>query len=204
TGQDSHAGPTPMPVRRDALLGAARVIQLVNEIGLQHAPLAVSTVGMIDSHPNSRNVIPGRVFLTIDLRCPDNDTLAQMDTELRTGVARIAAASRLEHYLQQIFHYDCVRFDTECVETVRAAAKRLGHVSRDIVSGAGHDACYISRVTPTAMIFVPCIGGISHNEIEDARPEWISAGADVLFQAMLRKADELPVVGMNPETTALA
>lgn len=193
TGQESHAGPTPMPVRRDALLGAARVIQLVNEIGLAHAPNAVSTVGMINSYPNSRNVIPGSVFLTVDFRNPVDADLRRMDAELKEGVARIAAASRLEHDLKQIFEYDCVHFDESCVGVVRAGASKHGYVTRDIVSGAGHDACYMSQVTPTAMIFVPCIGGISHNEIEDAKPEWIAAGGNVLLHAMLTKANELPV-----------
>jgi N-carbamoyl-L-amino-acid hydrolase len=204
TGQDSHAGPTPMPVRRDALLGAAKVIQLVNEIGLKHAPLAVSTVGMLNVYPNSRNVIPGKVFLTVDFRCPVNDELAKMDAELKEGVAKIAAAGRLEHDLKQIFQYDCVHFDESCVEMVRSGAKRLGYSTREIVSGAGHDACYMSKVTPTAMVFVPCVGGISHNEIEDAKPEWIEAGGNVLFQAMLAKANELPIVGKNAETVAVA
>ena len=203
TGQESHAGPTPMPVRRDALLGAARVIQLVNAIGLAHAPLAVSTVGMINSYPNSRNVIPGKVFLTVDFRCPDNAELARMDTALRAGVAEIAAAT-LAHELTQIFQYDCVHFDPSCVQLVRAGAQALGYSTRDIVSGAGHDACYMSKVTPTAMIFVPCVGGISHNEIEDAKPEWIEAGANVLLSAMLAKANELPVIGLSPETVAWA
>jgi N-carbamoyl-L-amino-acid hydrolase len=204
TGQDSHAGPTPMPVRRDALLGAAKVIQLVNEIGLKHAPLAVSTVGMLNVFPNSRNVIPGKVFLTVDFRCPVNDELAKMDAELKEGVAKIAAAGRLEHDLKQIFQYDCVHFDESCVEMVRSGAKRLGYSTREIVSGAGHDACYMSKVTPTAMVFVPCVGGISHNEIEDAKPEWIEAGGNVLFQAMLAKANELPTVGKNAESIAVA
>ena len=204
TGQESHAGPTPMPVRRDALLGAARVIQLVNAIGLAHAPLAVSTVGMINSYPNSRNVIPGKVFLTVDFRCPDNAELARMDTALRAGVAEIAAAATLAHALTQIFQYDCVHFDPSCVQLVRAGGQALGYSTRDIVSGAGHDACYMSKVTPTAMIFVPCVGGISHNEIEDAKPEWIEAGANVLLSAMLAKANELPVIGLSPETVAWA
>ena len=189
-----------MPVRRDALLGAAKVIQLVNEIGLAHAPNAVSTVGMITSYPNSRNVIPGRVFLTVDFRNPDNADLTRMDAELKAGVARIAAEGRLEHDLKQIFQYDCVHFDESCVAMVRAGAERLGYSTRNIVSGAGHDACYMSTVTPTAMIFVPCIGGISHNEIEDAKPAWIEAGGNVLFHAMLAKANELPKV----ETTTSA
>jgi beta-ureidopropionase / N-carbamoyl-L-amino-acid hydrolase len=204
TGQESHAGPTPMPVRRDALLGAAKVIQLVNEIGLKHAPRAVSTVGMINSYPNSRNVIPGKVFLTVDFRCPDNAELLKMEDELTDGVAKIAAAGRLEHDLKQIFQYDCVHFDESCVQMVRAGAEALGYSTRNIISGAGHDACYMSKVTPTAMIFVPCIGGISHNEIEDAKPEWIEAGGNVLFRAMLAKANELPVVGQSSESVALA
>jgi N-carbamoyl-L-amino-acid hydrolase len=204
TGQDSHAGPTPMPVRRDALLGAAKVIQLVNQIGLAHAPVAVSTVGMLKVFPNSRNVIPGKVFLTVDFRCPDNDELAKMDAELQAGVAKIAAESRLEHDLKQIFQYDCVHFDESCVAMVREGARKLGYTTRNIVSGAGHDACYMSKVSPTAMVFVPCIGGISHNEIEDARPEWIEAGGNVLLQAMLAKANELPEVFKNNETIAVA
>ena len=202
TGQDSHAGPTPMPVRRDALLGAAKVIQLVNEIGLRHAPYAVSTVGMLNVYPNSRNVIPGRVFLTVDFRNPNDAALTQMDAELKAGVARIAAESRLEHDLKQIFRYDCVHFDESCVAMVRNGAHRLGYSTRDIVSGAGHDACYMSKVTPTAMIFVPCIGGISHNEIEDAKPAWIEAGGNVLLQAMLAKANELPAAAVAAEASA--
>jgi beta-ureidopropionase / N-carbamoyl-L-amino-acid hydrolase len=204
TGQESHAGPTPMPVRRDALLGAAKVIQLVNAIGLAHAPVAVSTVGMINSYPNSRNVIPGKVFLTVDFRCPDNDELSKMDEELKTGVAKIAAAGKLEFDLKQIFQYDCVHFDESCVQMVREGAQALGYTARNIVSGAGHDACYMSKVTPTAMIFVPCIGGISHNEIEDAKPEWIAAGGNVLLRAMLAKANELPQVFKSSETVAVA
>ena len=202
TGQESHAGPTPMPVRRDALLGAAKVIQLVNEIGLAHAPNAVSTVGMINSYPNSRNVIPGKVFLTVDFRNPDNDDLLRMDAELKAGVAKIAAAGKLEHDLKQIFQYDCVHFDESCVAMVRAGAEALGYSTRNIVSGAGHDACYMSTVTPTAMIFVPCIGGISHNEIEDAKPAWIEAGGNVLLHAMLAKANELPEIETPAASTA--
>ena len=204
TGQDSHAGPTPMPVRKDALLGAAKVIQLVNEIALKHAPVAVGTVGMLNVFPNSRNVIPGKVFLTVDFRCPVNEELTKMDAELKAGVAKIASEGKLEHGLKQIFQYDCVHFDESCVEMVRAGAKRLGYTTREIVSGAGHDACYMSKVTPTAMVFVPCIGGISHNEIEDAKPEWIEAGGNVLFHAMLAKANELPEVFKSNETIAVA
>ena len=189
TGQESHAGPTPMPRRRDALLGAAKIIALVNKIGLDHAPFACATVGMVQVHPNSRNVIPGRVFFTVDFRHPDDAVLAQMDAELRAGVATIVAESRLElTSLEQIFYYKPIAFDADCVASVRAGAQKFGYSHRDIVSGAGHDACYLAQVAPTSMVFVPCVGGISHNEIEDAKPEWIEAGANVLLHAMLERA----------------
>lgn len=189
TGQESHAGPTPMPRRRDALLGTARVIQRVNEIGLKYAPYACATVGMVQVHPNSRNVIPGRVFFTIDFRHPEDAVLAQMDADLRAAVAQIAESGKLElTKLDQIFYYKPVAFDADCVASVRAAAERFGYSHRDIVSGAGHDACYLAQVAPTSMVFVPCVGGISHNEIEDATPEWIEAGANVLLHAMLERA----------------
>ncbi|KVA21587.1 Zn-dependent hydrolase [Burkholderia ubonensis] len=190
TGQEAHAGPTPMPRRRDALLGASRVVDLVNRIGLDHAPFACATVGMMQVFPNSRNVIPGRVFFTVDFRHPDDAVLAQMDAALRDGVARIAGGIGLGTQLEQIFYYKPVAFDADCVGAVRAAADRFGYSHRDIVSGAGHDACYLAQVAPTSMVFVPCVDGISHNEIEDATPEWIEAGANVLLHAMLSRACE--------------
>ncbi|MEO6064454.1 MAG: Zn-dependent hydrolase [Lysobacterales bacterium] len=189
TGQESHAGPTPMPRRRDALLGAARVVDLVNRIGLAHAPFACATVGMLQVHPNSRNVIPGRVFFTIDMRHPEDAVLADMDKELRAGVERIAAETRLDiTRFEQIFYYQPVTFDADCVAAVRRAAQQFNYSHRDMVSGAGHDACYLAQVAPTAMVFVPCVGGISHNEIEAATPEWIEAGGKVLLHAMLGRA----------------
>ncbi|MEC4775396.1 Zn-dependent hydrolase [Burkholderia cenocepacia] len=190
TGQEAHAGPTPMPRRRDALLGASRVVDLVNRIGLDHAPFGCATVGMMQVRPNSRNVIPGRVFFTVDFRHPDDAVLAKMDAALRDGVARIAADIGLDTELEQIFYYKPVAFDPECVAAVRGAADRFGYSHRDIVSGAGHDACYLAQVAPTSMVFVPCIDGISHNEIEDATPAWIEAGANVLLHAMLSRACE--------------
>jgi len=193
TGQESHAGPTPMPRRRDALLGAARVVDLVNRIGHAHAPFACATVGMLQVHPNSRNVIPGRVFFTVDLRHPDDAVLAAMDAELREGIARIAAESKLETTrLEQIFYYAPIAFDADCVASVRAATEALGYPHRDMVSGAGHDACYLAQVAPTSMVFVPCVDGISHNEVEDATPAWIEAGANVLLHAMLGRARVAP------------
>jgi N-carbamoyl-L-amino-acid hydrolase len=189
TGQESHAGPTPMPRRKDALVAAARVIDAVNRIGLAHAPLACATVGMVQVHPNSRNVIPGRVFFTIDIRHPDDAVLAKMDAQVRAAVADAATSARVEvQRLEQIFYYAPIAFDDSCVEAVRAAAQRFGYSHRDMVSGAGHDACYLAQVAPTSMVFVPCIDGISHNEVEDATPEWIEAGCNVLLHAMLGRA----------------
>jgi N-carbamoyl-L-amino-acid hydrolase len=188
TGVESHAGPTPMARRKDALLGAARIVEMVNRIGLDNAPVACATVGMMEVYPNSRNVIPGRVFLAIDIRHPDDDVLAQMDGTLRTGVERIAREIGLEYELEQIFYVKPVKFDEACVAAVRDGAEAFGYEARQIVSGAGHDACYMSKVAPTAMVFVPCIDGISHNEVEDAKPEWITAGGNVLLRAIVEKA----------------
>ena len=189
TGQESHAGPTPMPSRRDALLGAARVIDLVNRIGHNYAPFACATVGMLQVHPNSRNVIPGRVFFTVDIRHPQDETLLKMDADLRAGIARIAEETKVEvTKLEQIFYYKPVTFDADCVASVRAGAELFGYSHKNIVSGAGHDACYLAQVAPTSMVFVPCVGGISHNEIEDATPDWIEAGCNVLLHAMLGRA----------------
>jgi N-carbamoyl-L-amino-acid hydrolase len=189
TGVESHAGPTPMRSRRDALLGAARVIELVNRIGHDHDPAACATVGMLAVHPNSRNVIPGRVELTVDLRHPDAGRLQSMDAALRKGLAGIAAATRVDHDIRMVADFAPIAFEPSCVEAVRAAANRLGLSTRDITSGAGHDAVYMARVCPAAMIFTPCIGGISHNEAENIKPEWAEAGAGVLIEAALTKAE---------------
>ena len=191
TGFESHAGSTPMPRRKDALLGAARIVELVNAIGLRNAPLAVSTVGMLNPYPNSRNVIPGEVFMTCEFRHPVDETLSGMDAALREGVEAIARKIGLGCALEQVFYYPPVAFDPDCVDAVRRAAERFGYSRRDIVSGAGHDACYIARVAPTAMIFTPCVDGVSHNESEDIKPEWSTAGANVLMHAVLEKAEIL-------------
>ena len=188
TGVESHAGPTPMDRRKDALLGAARLVELVNRIGLDHPPHGCATVGMIDSYPNSRNVIPGRVFLTIDFRHPDDDVLAQMDSDMRAGLNDIATDIGLELAIEQILYLPPVVFDDGCVAAVRQATEAQGYTRRDMVSGAGHDACNIAAIAATSMIFIPCIDGISHNEVEDAKPEWITAGGQVLLGAMLELA----------------
>jgi N-carbamoyl-L-amino-acid hydrolase len=190
TGVESHAGPTPMRVRKDALLGASRIVELVNRIGLDHAPLACATVGMMNVFPNSRNVIPGQVFLTIDFRHPDDAILAKMDAALKAGVQEITENIGLELDMEQIFYYAPIHFDEDCVSAVREGTRACDYSMREIVSGAGHDACYLANVAPTSMIFIPCIDGISHNEVEDAKPEWVTAGCDVLLHAVLEKAEQ--------------
>ena len=186
TGQEAHAGPTPMGLRRDALLAAAGLVQRVREIALAEQPHGRGTVGSLQVHPNSRNVIPGRVAFSVDLRHPDDAGLARMDGALREACAAVGPG--LEAQAQQVVYFPPAHFDSALVDAVRAGAERRGHVSMDIVSGAGHDAVYVARTAPTAMIFVPCKDGISHNEIEDARPEHLAAGADVLLDAMLEAA----------------
>jgi N-carbamoyl-L-amino-acid hydrolase len=188
SGQDAHAGPTPMESRRDALRGAARLVEAVNEIARRHAPDGRATVGFMQVKPNSRNVIPGRVAMSVDMRHPEDERLVAMDGELRAASAAIAAELHLECDVRQVDQFPASRFNAGCVDAVRAAARKLGYPYREIVSGAGHDAIYLARVAPTAMIFVPCKDGISHNEIEDARPSHLEAGANVLLHAVLARA----------------
>jgi beta-ureidopropionase / N-carbamoyl-L-amino-acid hydrolase len=186
-GMDAHAGPTPMHLRRDALLGASFLIQEVNRLG-QGTEHSRGTVGMIANRPNSRNVVPGETVFSVDFRDTDVAGLDRMEQGLRAAGARIAAEQHLDIGIRQTIFFPPCRFDHTCVAAVREGAARLGYRHMDIVSGAGHDAVYIARVAPTAMIFVPCEGGISHNEIENAKPEDLAAGCNVLLQAVLDKA----------------
>ena len=188
TGQDAHAGPTPMEARRDALRGAARMVEAVNALALRHAPDGRATVGFMQVGPNSRNVVPGLVRMTVDMRNPDDGDLAAMHHELRGAAEAIARELHLDCDLKQVDHFPASRFDPSCIAAVRAATQALGYPHREMVSGAGHDAIYVARVAPTSMIFVPCKDGISHNEIEDASPEHLEAGANVLLHAMLARA----------------
>jgi N-carbamoyl-L-amino-acid hydrolase len=189
TGQEAHAGPTPMPRRKDALVGVARMVSAVNRIGLARPPYACATVGMLQVSPNSRNVIPGKVFFTIDFRHPDPEVLAVMGREMQAEAEKIAAELKLEIDFKEIWYSPPVKFASECVAAVKQAAEDLGFSNREIVSGAGHDSVYLSRVAPTAMIFVPCKDGISHNEIEDAKPDELAAGCDVLLRAIIERAN---------------
>jgi N-carbamoyl-L-amino-acid hydrolase len=184
TGQDAHTGTTPMHLRKNALLGAARVIEAVDRIGRTNAP-GVATVGLIENRPNSRNVIPGEVFFTVDLRHPDDVRLDALEDALYRELREISAALKLNCKQEVVAKQAAVRFDPDCIAAIRRAAETSGYSTREIVSGAGHDAVYISRVAPTAMIFVPCRDGISHNEIEFASKEQCAKGAQVLLQAVL-------------------
>ena len=188
TGQDAHAGPTPMELRKDALVAASRLVLEVNRIARNYPDYARATVGFMQVKPNSRNVVPGEVRTTVDMRNASDKTLLAMKTDLERSAEAIARECRVTIDVRQIVHFSPCEFAPELVASVRDAAKALGLSHRDIVSGAGHDAVYIARVAPTAMIFVPCEGGISHNEIENARPEDLAAGCDVLLQAVLARA----------------
>ena len=187
-GMEAHAGPTPMELRQDALLAASALVAEVNRIALDRLPHARGTVGSLEVHPNSRNVIPGRVKLSVDLRAPDDAQLLDMDAALRAACARIAAERGLAIDVEQVVYFPPQPFTPHLVEAVRANAADLGYSCMDVVSGAGHDAVYVARVAPAAMIFVPCADGISHNEIEDADPAHLEAGCNVLLRAMLASA----------------
>ncbi|HET9651464.1 MAG TPA: Zn-dependent hydrolase [Usitatibacter sp.] len=188
TGQDAHAGPTPMESRHDALRAAAQLVEAVNELARRYAPHGRGTVGFMQVKPNSRNVIPGLVKMSVDLRHPDDAMLAAMDGELKVAAHGIAAQLDVQCELRQVASFAACRFNAQCVELVRAGAAAFGYAHEEIVSGAGHDAVYVARAAPTAMIFIPCEGGISHNELEAARPEHVEAGANVLLHAVLARA----------------
>ena len=188
TGKESHTGSTPMTMRVNAGLGMARMTVLVDEIALSHAPLAVGAIGHCEVHPNSRNIIPGRSVFTVDFRHPDKAVIADMDARFRKGAAAIAEEIGLGMTIEEVGGFDPVTFDEGCVAAVREAAERLGYPHADLVSGAGHDACWINRVAPTAMVMCPCVDGLSHNEAEEITPEWAAAGANVLLHAVVETA----------------
>lgn len=188
-GMEAHAGPTPMELRRDALLAASELVMEVNRIAVERKPHARSTVGTMELFPNSRNVIPGRVRFSVDLRAPDDAQLLDMDQALRAACARVAQERGLDIDVEQVVYFPPQPFTPQLVQAVRANADDLGYSSMDVVSGAGHDAVYVARVAPAAMIFVPCDDGISHNEIENAEPAHLEAGCNVLLRAMLAAAE---------------
>ena len=188
SGKESHTGSTPMPMRRNAGLGMARMLELVDKIAWEHAPDAVGAAGHIDVYPNSRNVIPGRVVFTVDFRSPDLKVIEAMETSFKAGATAIAKDMDLGIEMEKVGGFDPVTFDEGCVSAVRNAAERLGYSHRNIISGAGHDACWINRVAPTAMVMCPCVDGLSHNEAEDISREWAAAGTNVLMHAVVETA----------------
>ncbi|MFW5835313.1 MAG: M20/M25/M40 family metallo-hydrolase, partial [Pseudomonadota bacterium] len=159
-----------------------------HDIALRYPPHAVGAVGMCNVYPNSRNIIPGKAVFVVDFRHPEKDVIDAMEAALRVEGAKIARELGLAITVEEVGAFDPVTFDPGCVAAVRAAAEKLGYSHKDIVSGAGHDACWISRVAPTAMVMCPCVDGLSHNEAEEITKDWASAGANVLFHAVVETA----------------
>ncbi|WP_432459316.1 Zn-dependent hydrolase [Agarivorans sp. QJM3NY_25] len=190
TGRESHAGTTPMHLRKDALLASAQLMQQVEQIAKAHPP-GCGTVGFVQVLPNSRNTIPGKIEMSIDLRHPIDEELSAMDQELKAAVAELEQQTGVEVALDPFWYYEPIHFDSACVDAVRNATVSLGYSHMDIIAGAGHDACYVSDFAPTSMIFTPCLNGISHNEIESTTQEECEAGCSVLLNAMLSMAEQV-------------
>ena len=188
TGMEAHAGPTPMALRKDALLAATRIMQDVVAAAHRHPPHGRGTVGMVQVFPNSRNVIPGSVKFSIDLRNATDALVDQMADEVKAFAATVGKEHGVDVKIEMVSSYSAIKFHDDCVDAVGRAAKKLGYSNMPAVSGAGHDAVYMARLAPAGMIFIPCLNGISHNEIEDAKPEHITAGCNVLLHAMLERA----------------
>ncbi|MBE2274738.1 MAG: Zn-dependent hydrolase [Rhodobacteraceae bacterium] len=189
TGKDAHTGSTPMNMRVNAGLGMARITERVHQIAMSHQPNAVGAVGQVKVFPNSRNVIPGKVVFTVDIRSPEQGKLDAMKAEVIRAAHAVAAELGLGCVIEDVGHFDPVTFDPGLVKIVRQSAEKLGYSHMDIVSGAGHDACWINRVAPTVMVMCPCVDGLSHNEAEEISPEWAAAGTDVLLHSVLEVAE---------------
>lgn len=188
TGREAHTGSTPMAMRVNAGLAMARILEMVQAVAMGEQPGAVGGVGQMKFSPNSRNVLPGKVVFTVDIRTPDQDKLDRMRAEIERRAAEICAELGVGCAVEAVGHFDPVTFAPALVGTVRRAAERLGYSHMDIISGAGHDACWAARVAPATMIFCPCVNGLSHNEAEEISPEWAAAGTDVLLHAVLETA----------------
>ncbi len=188
TGMEAHAGPTPMGLRKDAMLAATRIMQDVVAAAHRHPPHGRGTVGMVQVFPNSRNVIPGRVKFSIDLRNSTDALVDQMAAEVKAFADQVAKEHGVQVQIDLVSSYPAQQFHAECVQAVGRAAAQLGYSHMPAVSGAGHDAVYMAKLAPAGMIFIPCKDGISHNEIEDAQPAHITAGCNVLLHAMLERA----------------
>jgi N-carbamoyl-L-amino-acid hydrolase len=186
TGLEAHAGPTPMHLRKDALLGAIKIIDAVNRIAQKYKPDGRGTVGELKIYPNSRNVIPGSVLMSIDIRHSQADILDFMEAELKEVILVVSDSMKLKMKLTNVTQFPNVNFNKICIDAVRQSADKLGYSHMNIVSGAGHDAVFVSDVVPTAMIFIPCKDGISHNEIEFASKEDIEKGCNILLHTILK------------------
>ena len=189
TGKEAHTGSTPMAMRVNAGLAMARIIEMVQAVAMENQPGAVGGVGQVFFSPNSRNVLPGKVVFTIDIRSPDRGKLDTMRTRIEEEALVIAAELSVGCSIEPVGHFDPVTFDPTLVSRVRHAAERLGYGHMDIISGAGHDACWAAKVAPTTMVMCPCVDGLSHNEDETITPEWAAAGCDVLLHAVLETAE---------------
>jgi len=189
TGKGQHTGSTPMRMRRNAGRGLAQLTELVHEIAMKHQPAAVGAIGHIDVYPNSRNIIAEKVVFTVDFRSHLLPVLLAMVEEFNARAPAICSDLGCEFSAEVVGQFDPPAFDAALVERVRSAADRLGYSRMDIVSGAGHDACWVNKVAPTVMIMCPCVDGLSHNEAEEISPEWASSGADVLLHAVLETAE---------------
>ena len=187
-GKEQHTGTTPMNVRKDTSLAMSEIILAVNNIANQNQPNALGSVGHIEVSPNSRNVIAGETLFTVDIRSPDIDKLNKMEKELEEAANEICRKYNIEINIEQIGGFDPVKFDEECLDHLRTNAKKFGYSYKDIVSGAGHDACWINTVVPSAMIMCPCVDGLSHNEAEEIKPEWAYSSTNVLLHSAIASA----------------
>ncbi|MDX0422712.1 Zn-dependent hydrolase [Sinorhizobium medicae] len=189
TGKEAHTGSTPMEMRVNAGLAMARILEMVQTVAMENQPGAVGGVGQMFFSPNSRNVLPGKVVFTVDIRSPDQTKLDRMRARIEAEAPKICERLGVGCSIEAVGHFDPVTFDPKLVETVRGAAEKLGYSHMNLVSGAGHDACWAAKVAPTTMIMCPCVDGLSHNEAEDISKDWAAAGADVLFHAVLETAE---------------
>lgn len=189
TGIAAHTGSTPMPMRVNAGLAMSRIFEMVQAVAMENQPNAVGGVGQVTFTPNSRNVLPGKVVFTVDIRTPDQTKLDAMRAKIEAEAAKICEALGVGCSVEAVGHFDPVTFTPELVSNVRNAAERLGYSHMDIISGAGHDACWAAKMAPTTMIMCPCVDGLSHNEAEEISKDWAAAGTDVLLHAVLETAE---------------
>ena len=189
TGKEAHTGSTPMHLRVNAGLAMARIFEMVQAVAMENQPGAVGGVGQVKFSPNSRNVLPGTVVFTVDIRSPNQAKLDGMRARIEAEAPKICAPLGVKCAVEAVGHFDPVTFDPALVTRVRAATERLGYSHMDIISGAGHDACWMQRLGPSVMIMCPCVDGLSHNEAENISKDWAAAGADVLFHAVAETAE---------------